>query len=50
MICIHNSGRGVGKWRMQYRSIDTAKSWVRINDDQHQWGLVLHITGDHKEY
>ena len=23
-----------------------AATWVRINDDQHQWGLVLHITGD----
>lgn len=33
-----------------FRSDDTAKSWVRINDDQHQWGLVLHITGDPKEY
>jgi len=33
-----------------YRSTDTAKNWVRINDDQHQWGLVLHITGDPKQY
>ncbi|HMD71931.1 MAG TPA: xyloglucanase [Bryobacteraceae bacterium] len=32
------------------RSIDTAKSWVRINDDRHQWGLVLQITGDPKQY
>jgi hypothetical protein len=23
---------------------------VRINDDQHQWGLVLQITGDPKQY
>jgi hypothetical protein len=23
---------------------------VRINDDQHQWGLVLQITGDPKLY
>ena len=33
-----------------YRSGDKAKSWVRINDDQHQWGLLLHITGDPKKY
>lgn len=33
-----------------YRSDDVAKSWVRINDDQHQYGLVLHITGDPKKY
>ena len=24
--------------------------WVRINDDQHQWGLLLHITGDPRLY
>jgi len=33
-----------------FRSDDTAKSWVRINDDQHQWGLILHVTGDPKKY
>ena len=33
-----------------FRSDDTANSWVRINDDQHQWGLILHITGDPKQY
>lgn len=33
-----------------FRSDDCAKSWVRINDDQHQYGLVLHITGDPKKY
>jgi photosystem II stability/assembly factor-like uncharacterized protein len=33
-----------------FRSDDTAASWVRINDDQHQWGLVLHVTGDPKLY
>lgn len=33
-----------------FRSDDTAKTWVKINDDQHQWGLVLHITGDPKKY
>jgi photosystem II stability/assembly factor-like uncharacterized protein len=29
-----------------FRSVDQAHSWVRINDDQHQWGLVLQIAGD----
>jgi photosystem II stability/assembly factor-like uncharacterized protein len=33
-----------------YRSTDKAKNWVRINDEQHQWGLLLHITGDPKKY
>jgi hypothetical protein len=33
-----------------FRSDDTARTWVRINDDQHQWGLLLHITGDPKQY
>ena len=25
-------------------------TWLRINDDQHQWGLVLHITGDPRKF
>ena len=33
-----------------FRSDDQAATWVRINDDQHQWGLLLHITGDPKQY
>jgi photosystem II stability/assembly factor-like uncharacterized protein len=33
-----------------FRSDNIAESWVRINDDQHQWGLLLHITGDPKQY
>ena len=33
-----------------FRSDDRARSWVRINDDAHQYGLVLHITGDPKKY
>ncbi|MGO9127518.1 MAG: xyloglucanase [Terriglobales bacterium] len=40
----------VGGLRGVFRSDNAAKSWVRINDDQHQWGLVLHITGDPKQY
>jgi photosystem II stability/assembly factor-like uncharacterized protein len=33
-----------------FRSTDAGKSWLRINDDQHQWGLVLHISGDPKKF
>ncbi|CAN5567244.1 hypothetical protein BH11ARM2_BH11ARM2_13830 [soil metagenome] len=33
-----------------FRSNDVGKSWVRINDDSHQWGLVLQIAGDPKQY
>ena len=29
-----------------FRSTDEARSWLRINDGQHQWGLILQITGD----
>ncbi|RZA17780.1 MAG: exo-alpha-sialidase, partial [Lysobacteraceae bacterium] len=31
-----------------FRSIDGAASWQRINDDAHQWGLILHVSGDPK--
>ncbi|SDP17424.1 hypothetical protein SAMN04487981_117179 [Streptomyces sp. cf386] len=34
-----------------YRSDDEAKTWVRINDDQHQWGWTGEtITGDPRVY
>jgi hypothetical protein len=33
-----------------FRSDDVAKTWTRINDDQHNWGLLLQITGDPKKY
>ena len=33
-----------------FRSIDSGKTWTRINDDAHQWGLVLQISGDPKLY
>jgi photosystem II stability/assembly factor-like uncharacterized protein len=33
-----------------FRSIDEGRSWVRINDDRHQWGLVLQIAGDPRIY
>ncbi|HKK81855.1 MAG TPA: hypothetical protein VJ909_06390, partial [Prolixibacteraceae bacterium] len=39
-----NGTRGI------YRSDDKAKNWFRINDDEHEWGLILHVTGDPKKY
>ena len=33
-----------------FRSIDEARTWTRINDDHHQWGLILRITGDPRIY
>ncbi len=33
-----------------FRSTDGGVTWLRINDDQHQWGLVLQITGDPKKF
>ncbi|MCY4745091.1 xyloglucanase [Pelomonas sp. UHG3] len=33
-----------------FRSTDAAAHWQRINDDAHQWGLILHITGDPKVF
>ncbi len=33
-----------------FRSDNEAKSWVRINNNQHQWGLILQITGDPRIY
>ena len=44
MIGVVDGLRGI------FRSDDTGRAWVRINDDQHQWGLLLHITGDPKQY
>jgi len=44
LIGIINGARGV------YRSDNIAQNWMRINDDQHQWGLVLQVSGDPKVY
>lgn len=44
MVGVVNGVRGI------FRSTDTGANWVRINDDRHQWGLILHITGDPKQY
>jgi photosystem II stability/assembly factor-like uncharacterized protein len=44
MIGVVNGQRGI------FHSDDWARTWTRINDDQHQWGLVTQVTGDPKLY
>jgi hypothetical protein len=44
MVGVANGVRGI------LRSDDYARTWVRINDDQHQFGLIGQITGDPKQY
>ncbi|HUC84970.1 MAG TPA: hypothetical protein VL970_07245, partial [Candidatus Acidoferrales bacterium] len=36
--------------RALFRSDDRGTSWVRINDDQHQYGYISHVTGDPRIY
>ncbi len=33
-----------------FRSVDNAQSWMRINDDEHQFGKLLHISGDMQDF
>ena len=33
-----------------FRSVDNALSWQRINDDEHQFGKLLHIAGDMQDF
>jgi photosystem II stability/assembly factor-like uncharacterized protein len=33
-----------------FRSDDAGTNWVRINDDQHQFGWIGHVTGDPRIY
>lgn len=33
-----------------FRSIDEGHSWFRINDNSHQWGLILQVAGDPRVY
>jgi hypothetical protein len=40
-----------GELRGVYRSIDGGKSWRRVNDDRHQWGLRFRaISGDPRRF
>ena len=33
-----------------FRSTDNTQSWLRINDDEHQFGKLLHIAGDMQDF
>jgi photosystem II stability/assembly factor-like uncharacterized protein len=33
-----------------FRSVDAGETWVRINDDSHQFGWINHVTGDPRVY
>ncbi len=36
----------VGNSAGLFRSLDTGATWTQINDDQHQFGVISHVTGD----
>jgi hypothetical protein len=36
----------VGKAQGLFRSTDAGETWTRINDDNHQFGWISHVTGD----
>jgi photosystem II stability/assembly factor-like uncharacterized protein len=40
----------VGGVQAIFRSDDAGASWVRINDAQHQFGWINHVTGDPRVY
>jgi photosystem II stability/assembly factor-like uncharacterized protein len=42
---IYLAGIANGKQAL-FRSVDAGKTWLRINDDQHQFGWINRITGD----
>ncbi|MGO8835845.1 MAG: cellulase [Limisphaerales bacterium] len=40
----------VGNLQALFRSDDAGTNWVRINDEQHQYGWISHVTGDPRIY
>ena len=40
----------VGNLQALFRSDDDGGNWVRISDDQHQYGWISHVTGDPRIY
>ena len=40
----------IGGLQALFRSDDVGESWTRINDDQHQYGYINHVTGDPRIY
>jgi photosystem II stability/assembly factor-like uncharacterized protein len=41
---------GIGSLHALFRSDDAGQGWLRINDDQHQFGYISHVTGDPRVY
>jgi len=39
-----------GRLTALFRSDDAGQTWARINDDQHQFGWINHVTGDPRIY
>ena len=46
---LYLAGRVLGLQAI-FRSDDAGATWVRINDDAHQYGWVSHVTGDPRVY
>jgi len=40
----------IGQCPGLFRSNDAGENWVRINDDQHQFGSIRHVAGDPRIY
>ncbi len=40
----------INKLAAVFRSDDEGQTWVRINDDRHQFGWINHVTGDPRIY
>jgi photosystem II stability/assembly factor-like uncharacterized protein len=40
----------VGHVPALFRSDDNGATWLRINDEQHQYGWLNHVTGDPRSY
>ena len=40
----------IGSTQALFRSDDAGENWVCINDDQHQYGYISHVTGDPRVY
>jgi hypothetical protein len=38
-----------GQWGL-FRSTDGGASWIRINDDAHQYAGIDHVTGDMRTF
>lgn len=46
---LYLAGTVAGRYGI-FRSTDGGKGWQRINDDAHQWGLILQVSGDPKRF